>query len=455
MRRRWSFLLVGIVAVFGLAAAACTASESDDDAGGEDAPADGADDGERTASATGITADTVKIAVIWADFTNLVDLGFAVDLGDTVEQIQALVDGVNAAGGVGGRMIEVTFHAQDPLEATSIDRTCLEATQDEEAFAVIATNGVGTDTNACVATDNETLYLSTQGARTTDFETSEERLFVFNFTESQLAELLVEYLDGEGELEGRTIGIVTGDGPTGQEVTDTLDPALESAGYEVADSQTLLCNDTETICEGYPVAVSAMADAGVDAVFSSLGALAYPGFVSEGANQGFRPQYYSFAAGSTADVVAKDMAVEGTDGAYEGALGIVVAPGNNNLANRGDEPEPEPNVGCNDILEEQAGYRLEYRDDGNGAHANNCVVFQVLIAAIAAAGTNPTTASVSLAIQEESGEFLLNGGAAASFAAGKFVAPNQYVTMEWTTECENTQGYGGCWVVISDFIEAG
>ena len=453
MRRRWTFLLIALVAVLGLFAAACTASESDDDGGSESADADS--DGEPTASDTGITEDTIKIAVIWADFTNLVDLGFAVDLGDTEEQIQALVDDVNAAGGVNGRMIEVTFHAQDPLDATSIERTCLEATQDEEAFAVIATNGVGTLTNACVAVDNETLYLSTQGALVSDLEAAEDRIFVFNFTTPQLAVLMVEHLDGEGELEGKTIGIVTGDDVIGLEVNDTLGPALEEAGYEVAASQTLACNDTGAICEGYPVAVSAMADAGVDAVFSSLGALAYPAFAAEGAAQGFTPQYYTFASGGTSDVVAKEMAAAELEGSYEGALGVVVAPGNNNLANRGDEPEPEPNVGCNDILEEQAGYRLDYRDDGNGAHTNNCVVFQVLMAALEAAGANPTTESVSEAIQTETGDFLLNGGAAASFAEGKFVAPNQFVATRWTTDCENTQGYEGCWVVISDFIDAG
>src|SRR5690606_21175233 len=120
LRRSWSWLLA-LLAVFSLVAAACG---DDDDGGGATPPddteapdGDNGGGGENTASDTGVTEDTIKVAVVGADLGGLVRAGVIRGVPEDAAEINALritgyLDKWNEEGGINGRMFEYTTDIQ-------------------------------------------------------------------------------------------------------------------------------------------------------------------------------------------------------------------------------------------------------------------------------------------------------------------------------------------------------
>ena len=137
-------LLVALLVAFGLLAAACSsgddtteqnsdgtssdASSTDDpdDTGTGDDPEASAEDGDPPADdaplelGRGVTTDTVTIGYLYLDLDEVRERGF-IDLnwGPQADHMQAVVDHINANGGISGRSVEVISRAIDPLDAES------------------------------------------------------------------------------------------------------------------------------------------------------------------------------------------------------------------------------------------------------------------------------------------------------------------------------------------------
>jgi ABC-type branched-subunit amino acid transport system substrate-binding protein len=89
----------------------------------------------------GVTADTVKVGlIVLAGANSAGSGGFVVSpQGDTKKQAQVVVDAINAAGGIGGRKVdlvirEFTSSTGSPTTETAM---CTSFTQDDEVFAVL------------------------------------------------------------------------------------------------------------------------------------------------------------------------------------------------------------------------------------------------------------------------------------------------------------------------------
>jgi ABC-type branched-subunit amino acid transport system substrate-binding protein len=88
---------------------------------------------------TGITKDTIKLGITYVDFTNLHSKGIVLDTdhGDYEGSFRAVIDDLNAHGGVDGRQIEPVFAPIDPLGTTPAQEACVKLTEDEQVFAVV------------------------------------------------------------------------------------------------------------------------------------------------------------------------------------------------------------------------------------------------------------------------------------------------------------------------------
>jgi ABC-type branched-subunit amino acid transport system substrate-binding protein len=89
------------------------------------------------ARAPGVTANTIKIGVTYVDEKSLQASGLTLDLGDYKGSYQALVDQINAAGGIDGRKIELTFAPINPVGTAPATTACLQLTEDTKVFAIV------------------------------------------------------------------------------------------------------------------------------------------------------------------------------------------------------------------------------------------------------------------------------------------------------------------------------
>ena len=96
--------------------------------------------GASTPTATiGVDKDTIKLGITYVDFTQLHAQGIVLDTdhGDYEGSFQAVIDDLNANGGVGGREIEPVFAPINPLGTTPAQEACVKLTEDEQVFAAV------------------------------------------------------------------------------------------------------------------------------------------------------------------------------------------------------------------------------------------------------------------------------------------------------------------------------
>jgi Periplasmic binding protein len=125
------------LAVLIVTGVACTSGDSRTGSTGTTTTAGGSGTTEvPTGPSPGVTDDTVKVGITYVDLDavrQFVDL----DQGDYEAAYQAVIDGINADGGINGRKIEPVFAKVSPLGTEPAEAVCTELTEDEDVFAVV------------------------------------------------------------------------------------------------------------------------------------------------------------------------------------------------------------------------------------------------------------------------------------------------------------------------------
>ncbi len=199
---------------------------------GEDS--DGPDE-ELTASAPGITEDTIKIGISMLDFPQLISLGLSdAGWGDQELIWESIIQDVNDRGGINGRMVEAELQYYLPTDQAEIDATCLKFTQDIDVFAVLGGILGSLDAgNVCLAEDPDTALIAGSALTYERLEKAQAAWLITGGAEERLLENLIAVLDQEGELEGKKVAVVTHleGGPAAEAAPDLLaeygvDPVL-------------------------------------------------------------------------------------------------------------------------------------------------------------------------------------------------------------------------------------
>ncbi|MEL7210838.1 MAG: hypothetical protein AAGK32_21820, partial [Actinomycetota bacterium] len=201
MRSKKRSVWLVVFMALALIAAACSSSGDDDD-GGESSSGGGSESGSAPGAAdggntTGVTDDTIKIAALINDNDELANIGFAVEIGDTQGQFEYFFDGLE----VGGRTVEMSAHPFSSITVETQQQACLEATQDEETFMVVALGGARPETILCVTEDGETPYFASNAADTEIFDRSGGRLFSTTLDFRENMRQAVKVFDDQGLLE--------------------------------------------------------------------------------------------------------------------------------------------------------------------------------------------------------------------------------------------------------------
>lgn len=371
------------------------------------------------------------------DQAALVDAGLATDSGDATVTAQRIVDDWNAAGGIGGRQVELvtrTFGSDLATLLPDMQAACLELTEDEHVFATVAVSWFG-DAVTCVAKDHDTplVAMSTQPRATL---TSTDNIFAVNFAWEDAVRSSVRALDAAGELDGfEKFGVFAPLEPGMQDaIDDGLVPALEEAGRTLdADG---------TIPFGIPVDGAAVASVvsrfkseGVDAVFA-MGSLFYNGaFMTEADVQDYHPVYVmSDLSEGTDDLILQFAPASQLDSAIGASW-------------KGHMPDPVPTEAGKECLAKYAPADLP--DDAVSQRvgtAQVCELLDLVRQGLEAAGSSLTHESFIAGMEQITG-VTASGGGLGGFGPGDHTFPDQVKLARFDLEgCS-------CWTVEGDWVD--
>jgi ABC-type branched-subunit amino acid transport system substrate-binding protein len=401
------YWLIGLVAAV-VIAAGCTTSDSDSpSSSGADATAPEA----RTASARGVTADTIKVGFSYIDLESLAEAGvIKISHGPYEEIIKSLVDDVNARGGIQGRTLELVTAKYSPIGNTEQLAACTQLTEDEQVFVVL--NGLLYDNNLCVVQQHSTALISSYGLNGTRLGKARAPWATYGASDERAIEALVRILDESGELEGHTIAVYAAQAAN-KPLIDQMVKAVEDAGYTVADTALMDAPDTDVQAATAQDKIIAQRfmDEGVDTVLNV--GLFIPGADFDAA--GFHPRMYSLDIGNIAAAAFTNPLGKFPIVAGLGATGDPDAAYNTAEFNR-----------CRDVYKKATGKEiktttqedLEGESSGYTAMAVACTTMQIFTAAAEAAGANLTNDSFQKGL-ESVGKIELANTPTASFGPGK------------------------------------
>src|SRR4029453_12191326 len=133
--------LASRLALLTLAAVLVAACTSGDDGSSSDTTEADTESAPSTPAATGpapgVTDDTIRVGVTYADDAALQAVGLNYEFGDTEAAYQALADDINEDGGIEGRQLELVFAPIDPTSPTPAEEKCVELTEDEDVFLAV------------------------------------------------------------------------------------------------------------------------------------------------------------------------------------------------------------------------------------------------------------------------------------------------------------------------------
>lgn len=194
---------------------------------------------ELTASWPGVSEDTIKLAFLYVDFDALSEMGlYESDDGDSNVVIEALVDDLNARGGILGRQIEPYVELFVPISVVDAEALCLRLTEDTQVFAVLgALVGPTEAADGCFTDLGETIKVGGTPSPE-DLERAKAPWYVTSFRDDRSYPAIVNLFDQESRVvEPLAVIWASEDEETGKGV---VLPELERLGYEVEITATQL-----------------------------------------------------------------------------------------------------------------------------------------------------------------------------------------------------------------------
>lgn len=253
-----------------LAAAGCTieSKATDPASAGSAGPAVAAD-------ASGVTADSIRIGIAYPDFA-AAKAFVNIDQGDFEGTYKALIDKINADGGVQGRKLVPVFAKTSLISPAAAQETCVKLTQEEKVFAVLYALP-GNEQAGCFLRNGRTAVVG--GPISKDAYAKAQAPW-FSFYDDDGAARVVELLISRGEFAGRKVA-VAGVANDQAKIEKLVLPALKAAGVTPVSTGYVAANAAD------PAAFAQQA--GV--VFEKAQAVGADTLLTVGAGAHLIPQY--------------------------------------------------------------------------------------------------------------------------------------------------------------------
>ncbi len=227
---------------------------------------DAGDDPVLTDSFRGVTAESITVGYPTINFEEL-NQNFGLDLAFANYEpvVVALIDDLNARGGINGRRVDVITKDYIPSDifAAQAEAICLEFTQDEEVFAILGGfTGPGMESlNDCFADVNETIVVGGR-PRADQIERARAPWVSEDMSLERRGPAFVRLLDDAGLLSELGSVVIIGANPEFATVNDLTEEAFEAAGVEVTTNTIVTDSSDEnaTITETEVILERARAD---------------------------------------------------------------------------------------------------------------------------------------------------------------------------------------------------
>ena len=184
-------------------------------------------------------------------------VGLNYDLGSHVDTYQALVDDINAKGGINGRTLEAVFAPIDPTNPAGAEAACLKLTEDDDVFLI--TGFFLGDSTLCPLETHNTAVVG--GGMTPDLAARAVAPWVTWTPDADTAGSVTRLLADRGLLTGK-VAIYAAAADAGQ-IDDDVMPVLDELGITVVetgindaptDDTAAIRNSTKLIAEKFKAA---------------------------------------------------------------------------------------------------------------------------------------------------------------------------------------------------------
>ncbi len=372
---------LALVAVGAIALAACTTSSSKStNTNGNTNSTGPSGSAAPTALGKGVTAKTIKIGFSYIDLETLAKSGIIkIDNGPYEQIIKALVDDVNARGGINGRKLELFTAKYSPIGDTDQLAACTKLTEDDGVFAVLG--GLLQANNLCIVQQHATILVG-------DYVNEELRAkarapwVTWSPSDDRSVNALVSLMDQNGYLKGHKVAVYA-ENNVNKPLIDKTVAALQAAGSQAVDTALFEVPgaDTQAASRQDKVIAERFKNKGVDTVINV-------GLFTPGADwdtDGFHPAMFQLSTGYVGAA------------AFTNPLDkfpVVAAP----------EASADPDAGfntpearrCRDVWKRATGKEIVDaaqenalgHSTGSAAMSVACASLQIFVAAAKAAGPN-------------------------------------------------------------------
>ncbi len=194
-------------------------------------------------SAPGVTAKTIKVGITYPDVAAIRNL-INVDPGNYPDAYNALIDQINAHGGVGGRKIVPVYAPVDPLGTAGAATACTQLTEDDKVFVAIGFfQQVDT---ACYVQTHDTPII---GASLSASQTAAAHAPWFNtlLSDTELVPKEMAIFEHEGAFKGKKVGVVATSADTVE--LGLVTSALKKLNVDVVQTAVNGVPDTDTAAQ--------------------------------------------------------------------------------------------------------------------------------------------------------------------------------------------------------------
>jgi ABC-type branched-subunit amino acid transport system substrate-binding protein len=195
----------------------------------------------------GVTATDIKVGIAIIDYDSISDF-VDFERGDQQKTAQVYVDYINDNGGINGRKIVPFYKKYEPIPGRTPDplSLCTSWTEDDGVFAVL---GVFIDFTGqgllCLTKEHNTIHIGHELEQPWIDQSPPGLLLTSDTTKESAAKVLINLLDKEGKLKGKTVGILADQDSEGR-VKTTVVPALKKAKVKTGSTAVLSISGTDT-----------------------------------------------------------------------------------------------------------------------------------------------------------------------------------------------------------------